>query len=44
MISASMCTLVDQRGTLGCWSEDLLMEADEEGVDAMEAHLMNGFI
>ena len=31
MIFASMYTQGDQRGTLGCSGEDLLVEADEDG-------------
>ena len=31
-----MCT----RGTLGCWGDDLLVEADEVDLDAVEARLM----
>ena len=40
VIFASMYTLGDQRGTLGCWDDDLLVEADEVDVDAVEAHRM----
>ena len=35
-----MYTLGDQRGTLGCWGDDLLVEADEVDLDAVEAHLV----
>ena len=34
-----MYTLGEQRGTLGCWGDDLLVEADEVDLDAVEAHL-----
>ena len=40
VIFASMYTLGDQRGTLGCWVDDLLVEADEGDLDAVEAHLV----
>ena len=40
MIFASMYTLGDHRGTLGCWGDDLLVEADEVDLDAVEAHLV----
>ena len=40
VIFASMYTLGDQRGTLGCWGDDLLVEADEVDLDAVEAHLV----
>ena len=40
MIFASMYTLGGKRVTLDCWSDDLLVEADEEDLDAVEAHLM----
>ena len=40
VIFASVYTLGDQRGTLGCWGDDLLVEADEEDLDAVEARLM----
>ena len=40
VIFASMYTLGDQRGTLGCWGDDLLVEADEVDLDAGEAHLV----
>ena len=40
VIFASMYTPGDQRGTLGCWGDDLLVEADEVDLDAVEAHLM----
>ena len=43
MILASMYTLDDQRGTLACWSDDLLVEADEVDLDAVETHLMKRF-
>ena len=39
-IFASMYTLGDQRGTLGCWGDDLLIEADEVDLGAVEAHLV----
>ena len=39
VILASMCTLGEQRGTPGCWGDDLLVEADEADLDAVEAHL-----
>ena len=39
VIFASMYTLGDQRGTLGCWGDDFLVEADEVDLDAVEAHL-----
>ena len=32
--------LGDKRGTLACWSDDFLVEADEKDLDAVEAHLM----
>ena len=35
-----MYTLSDLRGTLVCWRDDLLAEADEKDLDAVEAHLM----
>ena len=35
-----MYTLGDQRGTLGCWSDDLLVEADEVDLDAVEMDLV----
>ena len=38
---ASMYTLGHQRGTLGCWGGNLLVEADEVDLDAVGAHLMN---
>ena len=34
-----MYTLGDQRSTLGCWGDDLLVEADDVDLDAVEAHL-----
>ena len=34
-----MYTLGDQRGTLGCWGDDLLVEADEADLGAVEARL-----
>ena len=40
VIFALMCTLGDQRGALGCSCDDLLVETDEVGLDAVEAHLM----
>ena len=40
VIFASMYTLGDQRGTLGCCCDDLLVEADEVDLDAVEAHLV----
>ena len=43
MIFASMYTLSDQRGTLGCWGDDLLIEADEADLVAVEAHLEKRF-
>ena len=39
VIFASMYTLGEQRGTLSCWGDDLLVEADEVDLDAVEAHL-----
>ena len=43
VIFASMHTLSDQRGTLVCWGADLLVEAEEEDTDAVEAHLKKRF-
>ena len=43
VIFASMYTPNDQRDTLVCWGADLLVEADEEDIDAVEAHLMKWF-
>ena len=40
VIFASLYTLGDQRGTLGCWGDDFLVEADEVDLDAVEAHLV----
>ena len=40
MIFALMYTLGDQRGTLGCFGDDLPAEADEVDLEAVEAHLM----
>ena len=40
VIFASMYTLGNQRGTLGCWRDDHLVEGDEVDLDAVEAHLM----
>ena len=40
VIFASMYTLGDQRGTLGCWGGDLQVEADEVDFDGVEAQLM----
>ena len=40
VIFASMYTMGDQRGALGCWSDDLLVVADEVDLNAVEAHLM----
>ena len=37
---ALMYTLGDQRGTLGCWVDHVLVEADEVDLDAVEAHMM----
>ena len=39
MIFASMYTLGEQKGTLGCWGDDILVEADEVDLDAVEVHL-----
>ena len=36
---ASRHTLGDKRGTLGCWDDDLLVEALAKDLDAAEAHL-----
>ena len=36
---ASRHTLGDKRGTLGCWSDVPLVEAEEKDLDAVEAHL-----
>ena len=39
VIFASMYTLGEQKGTLGCWGDDLLVEADEVDLGAVEVHL-----
>ena len=39
VIFAAMCTLGEKRGTLGCWGDDILVEADEHDLDTLEAHL-----
>ena len=39
VIFTSVHTLGDQRGTLGCWGNDLLVEEDEQDLDAVEACL-----
>ena len=39
-IFASMYMLGDKSFTLGCWCDDLFVEAVEEDIDAVEAHVM----
>ena len=41
VIFASMYTVGEQRGTRGCWGDDLLIEVYEMDLDAVEAHRTN---